>query len=143
MCPNHVKVSIIFAACVLFCQTASAEECRRRPARCVRKNPRSRPHKPGRNAALQFTLTNPNNAKALELLARLHSMQGRLDEARALYDRVLAIDPASVPAKMGKARIAYSRADRRRTKLFRFDPAKCRDDTGNAARSRVRVLRRR
>ena len=56
-----------------------------------------------------YALTNPNNAKALELLARLRSMQGRLDEARALYDRVLAIDPASVPAKMGKARIAYSR----------------------------------
>jgi len=57
---------------------------------------------------MDFAIANPNNPKALELLARVRLRQGRLSESGALYQRVLRLDPGSVSAKINSARIAYS-----------------------------------
>jgi tetratricopeptide (TPR) repeat protein len=57
---------------------------------------------------LDFAIANPNNPKALELLARLRLRQGRLTESKALYQRVLTLDPTSVLAKINGSRIAYA-----------------------------------
>jgi tetratricopeptide (TPR) repeat protein len=53
-----------------------------------------------------FAVANPNDAKALELLARLRFRQGRITEAKALFQRVLKLDPASASAKISSGRIA-------------------------------------
>ena len=54
---------------------------------------------------MALAVANPSDAKTLELLARLRFQQGRLAESRALYRRVLQLDPASVSAKINGARI--------------------------------------
>src|SRR5688572_22462847 len=56
---------------------------------------------------MNFVIANPGNAKALELLARLRSRQGRLPESRALYQRVMKLDPRAVEAKIDAARVAH------------------------------------
>jgi len=58
-------------------------------------------------ALMNFVIANPGNAKALELLARLRSRQGRLPESRALYQRVMQLDPKAAAARIHAARIAY------------------------------------
>jgi len=57
---------------------------------------------------LQFALGNPQNARALELVGRLRFRQGRLDEALALYKRVLVVDPKFIAAKVGYAIVLFS-----------------------------------
>ena len=57
---------------------------------------------------VDIAIANPNNSKALELLARLRLRQGRLTEAQALYQRVLSLDPTSVSAKINSGRIAFA-----------------------------------
>lgn len=57
---------------------------------------------------VEFAIANPNNVQALELLARLRLRQGRLTESRALYQRVLRLDPGSAAAKINSARIAFA-----------------------------------
>src|SRR5437868_1461572 len=52
---------------------------------------------------LDYALANPGNSRALELLAKVRMIQGRIDEAKALYGRALSIDPASATAKIGVA----------------------------------------
>jgi len=56
---------------------------------------------------MNFVIANPINAKALELLARLRSKQGRLPESRSLYQRVMQLDPKAAGARIHAARIAY------------------------------------
>jgi len=57
---------------------------------------------------LQFALSNPKNARALELVGRLRFRQGRLDEALSLYKRVLVLDPKFSSAKVGYATVLFS-----------------------------------
>src|SRR5262249_9601234 len=52
-----------------------------------------------------FAVANPNDPKALELLARLRLRRGRLTEAKALFQRVLKLDPSSASAKINSGRI--------------------------------------
>lgn len=56
---------------------------------------------------MDLVIANPGNARALELLARLRSRQGRLPESRSLYQRVLQLDPKAAGARIHAARIAY------------------------------------
>ena len=56
---------------------------------------------------MNILIAKPDNIRALELLARLRSSQGRLSESRALYQRVLRLDPKATMAKVRAARIAY------------------------------------
>ncbi len=56
---------------------------------------------------MNFVIANPGNARALELLACLRSRQGRLPESRALYQRVMQLDPKAAGARIHAARIAY------------------------------------
>src|SRR3954452_15810075 len=52
---------------------------------------------------LDYVLSHPNDPKALELIGRLRLKQGRLDEALALYRKVLALDPQFTTAKVNYA----------------------------------------
>jgi Uncharacterized enzyme of heme biosynthesis len=61
---------------------------------------------------LDYAIANPNDTKALDLLARVRVVQGRPKEAAALYQRVLALDPASASAKVGAGRIAYAQGQK-------------------------------
>jgi Flp pilus assembly protein TadD len=56
---------------------------------------------------MALAVANPADPKTLELLARLRFKQGRLAESRALYRRVLELDPRSVSAKINSARIEF------------------------------------
>ena len=56
---------------------------------------------------MNFAVTNPNNVKGLELLARLRFRQGRLSESRALYQRVLQLHPGYASARISSARVEY------------------------------------
>jgi len=53
-----------------------------------------------------FAIANPNDAKALELLARFRLRQGRLAESKALFQRVLKLDPGSTIAKINSGHIS-------------------------------------
>ena len=53
---------------------------------------------------MSILIAKPDNIRALELLARLRSSQGRLSESRALYQRVLRLDPKATMAKVRAAR---------------------------------------
>jgi len=57
---------------------------------------------------LNYAIANPNNPKALELLARVRVRQGRLEEAKGLYQRVLTLNPNLAAAKIAVGRIAYA-----------------------------------
>lgn len=56
---------------------------------------------------MALAVGNPREPKVLELLARLRFKQGRLTESRALYRRVLEMDPSLVSAKINAARIEF------------------------------------
>lgn len=56
---------------------------------------------------MALAVANPANPKVLELLARVRFKQGRLAESRALYRRVLEMNPESVSAKINTARIEF------------------------------------
>jgi Flp pilus assembly protein TadD len=70
---------------------------------------------------MDFAIANPNNPKALELLARLRLRQGRLTESKALYQRVLNLDSTSVSAKINSGRIAYALGQRDEARQFLTD----------------------
>jgi len=57
---------------------------------------------------LQFAFSSPQNARALELVGRLRFRQGRLDEALALYKRVLVLNPKFFAAKVGFATVLFA-----------------------------------
>jgi tetratricopeptide (TPR) repeat protein len=65
---------------------------------------------------LDYAIAHPRDVKALELLGRLRYRQDRLEEARALYQRVLALDPSFVIAKINFAQLTYG--------LGQLDPAR-------------------
>lgn len=49
---------------------------------------------------MQFVVSHPNNASGLRLLGRLRFRQGRLNEARSLYQRSVILDPTAVRTKV-------------------------------------------
>jgi len=65
---------------------------------------------------LDYAVAHPRDVKALELLGRLRYQQDRFEEAQALYQRVLVLDPSLVKAKINLAQIMYG--------LGRRDPAR-------------------
>ena len=56
---------------------------------------------------MALAVANPSDPRTMELLARLRFKEGRLAESRALYRRVLEIDPKSVSARINSARIEF------------------------------------
>ena len=54
---------------------------------------------------MQLAINDPRDTRALTLLARLRFRQGRVDEARSLYQRVLGFEPGNLSAKINLARI--------------------------------------
>src|SRR5438105_926344 len=58
-------------------------------------------------ALLAYAVAHPTDSKALFLLGQVRYQQGRFAEAKALYQRVLAIDPALVRAKINLAHSLY------------------------------------
>ena len=78
---------------------------------------------------VQFALGNPQNARALELVGRLRFRQGRLDEALALYKKVLVLDPRSFAAKVGYATVLVTagQAETARKILTEIDESKFAD----------------
>ncbi len=65
---------------------------------------------------LDYAIAHPKDVKALELLGQLRYQQNRLEEARALYQRVLALSPSLIRAKINVARLMYD--------LGQHDPAR-------------------
>jgi Flp pilus assembly protein TadD len=63
-----------------------------------------------------YAIAHPRDVRALELLGQLRYRQHRLEEAQALYQRVLALDPSLVKAKINLAQLMYG--------LGRRDPAR-------------------
>jgi tetratricopeptide (TPR) repeat protein len=49
---------------------------------------------------MQFVVSHPNDASGLRLLGRLRFRQGRLNEARSLYQRSIILDPKAVRTKV-------------------------------------------
>jgi len=56
---------------------------------------------------LNYAIQNPNDARGFELLARMRRDQKRLNEARSLYQKVLALDPSFTSAKISLAVIYF------------------------------------
>ena len=56
---------------------------------------------------LAYAVAHPTDSKALFLLGQVRHQQGRFAEARALYQRVLTLDPTHVRAKINLAHTLY------------------------------------
>lgn len=56
---------------------------------------------------LAYAVAHPNDSKPLELLARIRLQQGRFNEARGLYERVLIITPNALDAKINLGKVYY------------------------------------
>jgi Flp pilus assembly protein TadD len=67
---------------------------------------------------IDYAIAHPREVKALELLARLRYRQDRLEEAKALYQRVLALDPSFVIAKINFAQLTYGLGQRDSARLL-------------------------
>src|SRR5207249_3535310 len=112
MCPKYVSLRICLAACLLipFSIQIVLPQKKVRDARVLADFEKSIERGTGDQidrALVDFAIANPNNPKALELLAKLRLRQDRLTEAKALYQRILTLDPTSVSAKINSGRIAY------------------------------------
>ncbi|MGI9035809.1 MAG: tetratricopeptide repeat protein [Pyrinomonadaceae bacterium] len=57
---------------------------------------------------LAYAVAHPNDFKPLELLAQIRLQQGRLTEARGLYQRVLVLNPNALDAKINLGQIYYA-----------------------------------
>lgn len=78
---------------------------------------------------LDFALANPNNVRALELVGRLRFRQGRLDEAQAVYQRVLSLDPGFTSAKInyGLILLETGQAEAAKRILGEINPSEIKD----------------
>jgi tetratricopeptide (TPR) repeat protein len=63
-------------------------------------------------ALLAYAVAHPRDVKALELLGRARWRQGRLEEAAALYRRVLALDPSFVRSRINLGHVLYESGHR-------------------------------
>ncbi|MEP6900571.1 MAG: tetratricopeptide repeat protein [Actinomycetota bacterium] len=78
---------------------------------------------------LDYALANPNNVRALELVGRLRLRQGRLEEAKAVYQRVVKLDAKFTTAKINYGTILYEigQIDEARQVLNDINPAEITD----------------
>lgn len=60
---------------------------------------------------LNYAIANPTDAKAFELLGTLRFAQNRLNEAKSLYQKALALAPNSISAKINLAVISFQTGD--------------------------------
>jgi Flp pilus assembly protein TadD len=67
---------------------------------------------------LDYAIAHPRDIKALELLGRLRYQQDRLEEAQALFQRVLALDPSVVKAKINLAQLKYALGERDQARVL-------------------------
>ena len=108
---RRVAASMAFAAlATTFCVQTSLAQKRRaeRPDLAAIQRRLDRSDLAGLDGELMaLAVANPTDPNTLELLARLRLRQGRLAESRALYRRVMELDPASVAAKINSARIEF------------------------------------
>src|SRR5258708_6239895 len=130
------KISTAVCA-VLLCIAGSAIHAQKRPAndrtlanfeRDIDAGKLTETEKP----LLQFALTDPNNARAIELMGRLRLKQGRLRESLSLYRRVLTLEPGFVTAKInyGRALLMAGQADAARQVLDEINPAEIKETPG-------------
>ena len=91
---------------------------------------------------LRMAQARPNEARVLELLGRLRLRQGRLDEALALYRRVLTLDPGFVSAKInyGIVLAMTGRAEDARRTLDEIDRSEIKDPSARLAFARALLL---
>jgi tetratricopeptide (TPR) repeat protein len=91
---------------------------------------------------LDYAIAHPRDVKALELLGRLRYRQERLEEAEALYQRVLALDPSFVIAKINFAQLTYGLGQRDRASrlLAEIDSASALNPGERLALVRAMVL---
>ncbi|HYJ92162.1 MAG TPA: tetratricopeptide repeat protein [Pyrinomonadaceae bacterium] len=89
-----------------------------------------------------YAFAHPTDAKALELFARLRLKQGRIDEAIALYKKVLALDPQFTSAKVNyiTALLLAGRSDAASEILNGIDPARIKDLITRLNLAQARVL---
>jgi len=91
---------------------------------------------------LDYALAHPNDSKALELMGRLRLKQGRIDEALALYRRVLILDPQFISAKVNYATalLLTGRSDEAVQLLKGIDPSGIKDLTTRLNLAQALVL---
>ncbi|MGH9961785.1 MAG: tetratricopeptide repeat protein, partial [Pyrinomonadaceae bacterium] len=65
---------------------------------------------------LDYAIAHPQEARALELLGQVRYQQHRLEEAKALYQRVVTLDPSSFKARINLGQLMYE--------LGEHDPAR-------------------
>jgi tetratricopeptide (TPR) repeat protein len=103
-----------FLLLVLVCATASAQAPGRDASELerIRQIVEQGRAEEAERPLLAYAVSHPRDARALELLARLRQRQGRLEEAEALYRRVLALDATLIEAKvnLGGVLLAQGRA---------------------------------
>ncbi len=85
---------------------------------------------------LDYAIANPNDAHAFELLGRLRAGQNRFNEARALYQKSLALAPSTAAVKINLAIVNFQIGDRAES-LARLNEISDRDLNGDAARLKL------
>ncbi|HEX8370902.1 MAG TPA: tetratricopeptide repeat protein [Pyrinomonadaceae bacterium] len=130
MSPKHINLKICLAACCLLlaltCRFASAQN---KPTdgnalAAFEKSLEQGKINEIERPLLNYAIANPNNTQALELLARVRVRQGRLEEARGLYQRVLTLNPNLPAVKIAAGRLAYAlgRKEEARKLLNEIEP---------------------
>jgi tetratricopeptide (TPR) repeat protein len=65
-----------------------------------------------------YAIAHPKDIRALELLGQVRYQQNRLDEALALYQRVLALDPSLVKARINLGQLMYEMGQHESARLL-------------------------
>lgn len=106
---NYTRLKIGLIVCLAFgCQTLSAQPASadntlinfEKSLEQGKINEIERP-------LLSYAVAHPNEPKAIELLAQVRFRQGRLEEAKGLFQRSLVLNPNFVSSKIRLGRIAY------------------------------------
>jgi tetratricopeptide (TPR) repeat protein len=72
---------------------------------------------------MDYAISHPKDVRALELLAQLRYQQRRIDEAQALYQRVLALDASFVKAKINLAKLKFELGENEAARLMLAETA--------------------
>jgi tetratricopeptide (TPR) repeat protein len=73
---------------------------------------------------LDYAVAHPKDARALDLLGRVRYRQGRLEEARALYGRVLTLDPTLTKTRINLGRLMYDSGQREEARRLLVEVAR-------------------